>query len=299
MIQFNMRRFLSVARWDMTVNKRFYISQACAIMVLALLPVLLGYLYWWSQGYISFLGVRPGEEEILRGCQHDYAYAMAVIYSSVGNLLPLFGLGYMFHNLATRQGRTAELTLPASNAERFLWHALFSIVAPLLMFACSVLLAELLQLLLAVVFRCTSGVTSYILAYSVSAREAGRQLFMLDNASLLTACLCLSSFCYVSTFALGNAWKYRYNIIYTILAHMFFWIGIFILLMFLVGILSQMSWLGRLVDGLAFFQDFSAETIIYTAEILWLLFSLALLAGIWGLTYRLYCRAQITSRRNK
>lgn len=138
-----------------------------------------------------------------------------------------------------------------------------------------------------------------ILAYSASVSEAWNQLLERDNTSLLTACLCLSTLCYLSTFALGNAWKYRYNIIYTILAHMFFWIGIFILLMFLAGILSQMPWLGRLVDGLAFFRDFSSETIIYTAEILWLLFSLALLAGIWALTYRLYCRAQITSRRNK
>ena len=53
MIQFEMKRFLSVARWDMTINKKFYMSQVACLLALAVSPVVFQYLLWWSSGSIS------------------------------------------------------------------------------------------------------------------------------------------------------------------------------------------------------------------------------------------------------
>ena len=54
----------------------------------------------------------------------------------------------MFHNLRNRQGRIAELTLPASNIERFLWHAFVVLVGAHVWFLMSVGLAEILNAIL-------------------------------------------------------------------------------------------------------------------------------------------------------
>ena len=104
----------------------------------------------------------------------------------------------------------------------------------------------------------------------------------------------LSSLCYVSTFALGNAVKYRYNIILTWLAHMLFWVTLGLGSMFVFGLLMQI--LGR--DCFSHLViDINIDTPIWFA--LGSVLMLILLVGIWALTYWLYCRAQITTRRNR
>ena len=57
MIQFDMKRFLSVGRWDVTVNRRFYTNQATALLVLAVAPVVLRYLSAWAAGDVALFGM--------------------------------------------------------------------------------------------------------------------------------------------------------------------------------------------------------------------------------------------------
>ena len=293
MIQFEMKRFLSVARWDMTINKKFYMSQVACLLALAVSPVVFQYLLWWSSGSISifdFSGNTAGMNVPLKN-----TLDVGFFHVAVSSFIPIISLGYMFHNLVNKQGRIAELTLPASNAERFLWHTVFSLIAPMLVFGCSVLVADVVNLLFALLFGCLSTVTS--LTYSWLSTCVSGIFYLhssLEQFWWMFPFMTLSSLCYVSTFALGNAVKYRYNIILTWLAHMLFWVTLGLGSMFVFGLLMQI--LGR--DYFSHLViDINIDTPIWFA--LGSVLMLILLVGIWALTYWLYCRAQITTRRNR
>ena len=294
MIQFDMKRFLSVGRWDVTLNRKFYLNQAAGLLVLAAFPVLLRFLLWWAMGDVSLLGI--GHDGLDSGVSlASHASALAKFYSLVTGVMPIIGLGYMFHNMVHKQGRISELTLPASNVERFLWHALFCVVAPLAVFACSIVIADVLNLFLAVLFGCVSGVRSITLAWLTEEWEDPGVLGDLwAHPTLAYAALWLAVLCFISTFALGNAWKYRYNIIYTLLAHWLLWMVLGFVVMFACGVLVQVvsvEWLHSLD------WNFNPDGTVVLVVLCLLL--LALLAGIWRLTYKLYCDAQVTSRRNR
>lgn len=300
MIQFSMNRFLSVARWDVTINKRFYISQACALLAIATVPVLLRYLLWWVQGDVALFGRDIDQTWAMVEAQQSFAANMGKLYNVVSGMLPVVCLGYLLHNLATRQGRVAELTLPASNVERFVWHVVFWLVAPMLAFLVSLVVADQLHVLLSGVFGCPEGLESLLLSTLRDIPVQARDLVRQSDYPLAWASLYLSGFCFTSTFALGNAWKYRYNIIYTIMAHVGFWVVLLTGTLFLGGLLVQVvnpDWLLSLNLGLNW--NIAPKTVANLLSLAAFLFNLALLVGIWALTYRLYCRAQITSRRNK
>lgn len=293
MIQFEMKRFLSVARWDMTINKKFYLSQVAGLLVLAVAPVVFQYLLWWSSGSISIFDFSGNYGDVNVPLIKN-SLDMGLYYAIVSNFISIIYLGYIFHNLVHKQGRIAELTLPASNVERFLWHALFYLVAPLLVFGCCVLCADAVNLLFALLFGCLPLVSSLTYAWFDALAKGFVSFGSLDYSCWMVAFMILSSLCYMSTFALGNAIKYRYNIILTWLAHMLFWIVLSFGAMFVFGLLLQVC--GR--------ECFSHMVIdINVNQPIWFalgcLIMLILLVGIWALTYRLYCRAQITTRRNR
>ena len=58
---------------------------------------------------------------------------------------------FMFHNLVTKQGRISELTLPATNLERFLWHAGCSFLGTISVFMASVVVADIVHAILGLV----------------------------------------------------------------------------------------------------------------------------------------------------
>lgn len=224
MIQFDMKRFLSVGRWDVTVNRRFYTNQAIALLVLAVAPVVLRYLSAWAAGDVALFGM--GTAALYPAMDMGYCIGfMTGFYRFVFWVLPVVSLSYMLHNMVRKQGRIQELTLPASNVERFLWHLAFCLLAPMVVFFGSMLLADGINMLFAAVFGCFSQVRSLICAFFV------RPCFMpVDFSSGMGHPLLghsfevLSMLCFMSTFALGNAWKYRYNLIFTCLVHVVLWL---------------------------------------------------------------------------
>lgn len=294
MIQFDMKRFLSVGRWDVTVNRRFYTNQATALLVLAVAPVVLRYLSAWAAGDVALFGM--GTAALYPAMDMGYCIGfMTGFYRFVFWVLPVVSLSYMLHNMVRKQGRIQELTLPASNVERFLWHLAFCLLAPMVVFFGSMLLADGLNMLFAAVFGCFSQVRSLICAFFV------RPCFMpVDFSSGMGHPLLghsfevLSMLCFMSTFALGNAWKYRYNLIFTCLVHVVLWLVSGICLMFLAGAFLQFAGYACFADTYCNFDP--NGTVLFC---LLDLFMLALLVGIWALTYKLYCDAQVTSRRNR
>ena len=101
------------------------------------------------------------------------------------------------------------------------------------------------------------------------------------------------SFCYTRSFCLFNAWKYRYNIPWTFLFHFILWNVLGVLSIFIIfncfdsprEVEKIWNWLN---DG------GHVNTVLVCMNI----FAALLYIGIWFLTYRLYTRAQLTSKRN-
>lgn len=294
MIQFDMNRFLSVGRWDVTVNRRFYTNQAIALLVLAVAPVVLRYLSAWAAGDVALFGM--GTAALYPAMDMGYWIGfMTGFYRFVFWVLPVVSLSYMLHNMVRKQGRIQELTLPASNVERFLWHLAFCLLAPMVVFFGSMLLADGINMLFAAVFGCFSQVRSLICAFFVRPCSMPVDFSSGMGHPLLGHSFeVLSMLCFMSTFALGNAWKYRYNLIFTCLVYVVLWLVSGICLMFLAGAFLQFAGYDCFADTYCNFDP--NGTVMFC---LLDLFMLALLVGIWALTYKLYCDAQVTSRRNR
>ena len=134
--QFNFKRFLNVARWDLSVNSKFYTRSALLMVAVICMPVVLYYLYSMvMKSYLSFATI------------YDTAEGFATVINLIGLAYMIIASGYMFHNLLTKQGRINELTLPATNLERFIWHAVVVIVGVDVVFFAGVLTADLLHVL--------------------------------------------------------------------------------------------------------------------------------------------------------
>lgn len=297
MIQFDMKRFLSVGRWDVTVNKRFYTNQAIALLVLAVAPVVLRYLSAWAAGDVALFG-RDAAALYPAMDMGYWIWFIMGFYRFVFWALPVVSLSYMLHNMVRKQGRIQELTLPASNVERFLWHLAFCLLAPMVVFFGSMLLADGINMLFAAVFGCFSQVRSLICGFFFAPAPHCFKPFdicpeMVDHL-LIHSFGVLSMLCFMSTFALGNAWKYRYNLIFTCLMHVVLWFVLGICLMFLAGAFLQFAGYDCMADTYCNFDP--NGTVMFC---LLDLFMLALLVGMWALTYKLYCDAQVTSRRNR
>lgn len=294
MIQFDMKRFLSVGRWDVTVNRRFYTNQATALLVLAVAPVVLRYLSAWAAGDVALFGM--GTAALYPAMDMGYWIGfMTGFYRFVFWVLPVVSLSYMLHNMVRKQGRIQELTLPASNVERFLWHLAFCLLAPMMVFFGSMLLADGINMLFAAVFGCFSQVRSLICAFFVRPCSMPVDFSSGMGHPLLGHSFeVLSMLCFMSTFALGNAWKYRYNLIFTCLMHVVLWLVSGICLMFFAGAFLQFAGYDCIADMNCNFNP-NATVKFCLLD----LFMLALLVGIWALTYKLYCDAQVTSRRNR
>ena len=159
----------------------------------------------------------------------------------------------------------------------------------------SMLLADGLNMLFAAVFGIFSQVRSLTVAFFAQSSFMPADLgFGLAHSLLSHTFGVLSTLCFMSTFALGNAWKYRYNLIFTCLMHVLMWFVLGLCLMFFAGAILQFAGYDCIADMNCNFTP-NATVVFCLLD----LFMLALLVGIWALTYKLYCDAQVTSRRNR
>ena len=280
MKSFNFHRFLNVARWDLTVNSQFYTRSALLMLAVTCMPVVLYYLYG--------LLVIPDFMELNK---YDNTEGFNMSIALIGFAYLIISSGYMFHNLLTRQGRINELTLPSTNLERFLWHFVVIVFGVQLVYAFGVVLADVLHVLFrlaipgaqikSLAYNFLIGVWSVIPSFSDDSRiDFGLTLFI-----YIMMC------CYVRSFSLANAWKYRYNIPWTFF--IYFLLQTFVPLL-LLSVGTQFISIERVESFFNWISQTSPMAWIVGINIV----ALLLYVGIWLLTYRLYCRAQITTKRN-
>ena len=278
--QFNFKRFLNVARWDLSVNSKFYTRSALLMVAVICMPVVLYYLYSMvMKSYLSFATI------------YDSAEGFATVINLIGLAYMIIASGYMFHNLLTKQGRISELTLPATNLERFLWHAVVVIVGVDVVFFAGVLTADLLHVLFRLPIPNAEIHSITLAAYNYDFSE----LLELDefnkNTIGLIVFFFLMALCYVRSFSLVNAWKYRYNIPLTFFIYFLIQTFLPLLVLFIVTQFISPEFVSNLLNWL------NEKSITFWIVCLDIIAAL-LYVGIWLLTYRLYKRAQLTTKRN-
>ena len=114
---FDFNRFLNVARWDLSVNSKFYTRSALLMVAIICMPIVIYYLYNMLTNGFFFTTET-----------YDNIYSFVSIDTILGLVYTIITSGYIFHNLLTKQGRINELTLPATNLERFLWHVVVIVI---------------------------------------------------------------------------------------------------------------------------------------------------------------------------
>ena len=284
MKQFEFRRFAAVARWDLSVNSKFYTRSAILMMVFISTPIVLFYLY-----NMLFNGM------LLDGNTSDNVEDFDWILVRIGSAYAIISSGYMFHNLLTRQGRISELTLPATNLERFLWHVAVIVIGVPLVFFCGVVVADFLHFLFRLTIANADIQSLTAMYYWADMEEFGydaRIMSLWNNYGYeISLAVYIWMGCYLRSFSLFNAWKYRYNIPLTLLFYFLLWTILPLVMLFFVTIFISEEQLSAFMAWLA---DGDWHTYLVYADIIGIL----ILVGIWLLTYRLYAHAQLTTKRN-
>ena len=281
MKQFNFHRFIDVARWDLTINSKFYLRSSLLVIALCCFPILMYYFYSLLTGeYFDFYTTAV----------HDSIEPFVLMICFVGMLYSIIASGYMFHNLLTRQGRINELTLPATNLEKFVWHFLVIAVGTQIVFNIGVVCADLLHCFFRLGFPSeTRSITAefFVTGYTLKAyKEINIQGYYLMPLIVILI------YCYVRTFSLVNAWKYKHNIPLTVLFHFLLnnLFGLIVLAVVTTSFANSRAFLEFIetLDGL------NPNAIIISLYV----FAVLLYCGILYLTYWLYTRAQLITNRN-
>lgn len=282
---FSFKRFINVARWDLSVNSKFYTRSAIMMMAFISTPIVLFYLYnMLTKGFL------------LMGNTSDNVESFAMTIGLIGIAYSVISAGYMFHNLLTKQGRISELTLPATNLERFVWHAVVIMIGVPLVFFCGVVVADFLHFLFRLMIT-NADIQSLTAAYYWSDFEGwhnatpGLEDFMEDYGYELVTTIFIWGACYTRSFSLFNAWKYKYNIPITFLFYFILWTVLPLVLLFLGTMFFSEE---NVMNFMEWFKDANPHNIIIGVGIVGILVYI----GIWLLTYRLYSRAQLTTKRN-
>ena len=301
----NRQRFLNYAKWDLTINKSFYRTIAIVTMSLLFMVTILGFFIRFAEWRSDIaLMERDGVVDAIALLNEmsgapgvDGAAYVALIICSLA--MTVFA-GCINHPLRNKQGRITTLTLPATNKEKFMWHVLLMLGGGFLLCLVSYALADLLNAALSVVTFGAEGTRSLMGCIGGGISDVYSSLFLpvIKNGGgeaillvLIVMSMVLSYPFQITIFAFGNALKYKFNILITIIALQVVQFVLSILF-FIVGLSGAFVW----------FKNASADTLLYLSNIVFALLVVAqivLMVLMWRKSYSLYCKAQVTSPWNK
>ncbi len=275
----NFDRFKKVARWNFAVNRSQYLKLSLGLFLFMSVPYLL-----FITRSIWALALYRNTEFAVSSIPGDGMVAW--MWTCFLFAMPIL-CGYTFHNLLTKQSRIKELTLPASNGEKFLFHALVTVGGALLTYVVSFLVINLLQYL-------TVGLI-YGFSYANWLPINPFLFTRLDDDVITNGWLqlfaVLSWVAGFSTFVLGNAIKYRHNVIWTFLFH---W-ALSLVMMLVLGLVSA-SLVQTNLDWVKNLNEWQFKTLV---KVFFIGVPSLIIIFCWWMSYRLYTRAQITTLRNK
>lgn len=317
-MNFNKERFANFAKYDLTINKTFFRNMVfvtlAGVIGIAMLGFMMRYnIYRDVLTNTSEWGTPPAPGDF---SHYTWNYLTACYELGFIVLMMAIFAGCWAHNLRSKQGRITELTLPATNFEKFTWHALLTLVGGFVLCVVALLIADGLNALLTLMlFGAEHGVGSLtrsvgeFITFTTSASDTFGMPFISVNGNAAkmneeeitllhaTTFLIIASFlCETVIFFFGNALKYKYNIILTYIFLQVIGtigsIGFFIMTAVTAGDAIEM------VAG----SDLEGEDVanllaggFIAIGVLSILLSVLLM---WW-SYRRYTKAQITSTLNK
>lgn len=317
-MNFNKERFANFAKYDLTINKTFFRNMVFVTLAGVIGIAMLGFMMRYNIYRDVLTNTSEWSEPPVPGDFSHYTWNYITACYELGfiDLMMVIFAGCWAHNLRNKQGRITELTLPATNLEKFTWHALLMLVGGFVLCILSLLIADGLNALLTLMmFGAENGIGSIsqsigeVLTFTASADNffhmpsvsADGDVGMVDveGRNLLISC----SFAIICTFiaevlifVYGNALKYKYNIILTYIALQV--IGTILSILFFIFTAATM---GETVESLVE-SDLEGEDLvkIFTGCLYaYGVISLGFAALLCWWSYKRYTKAQITSSLNK
>ena len=314
MSNFDTKRFARYANFDLTINKNFYRNLALVLFVTIVGIVVLSFFMRWLTNSIN-------ANPVMYNDLLPTAFFILIVISCA---LCIAG-GCTLHSLRNKQVRIANLTIPATNLEKYAWHVLVYIGGCALTAVLAVAVADLVNFLMTLmVFKTTYGIESLFTTvfsgravmgiamlpreiFDVSmngipfpvdaplASEAYRSEWSRNTNAVWFSCIA-SIFFTAAIYSLGNSLKYKFNIPLTYILLQV--VGFILSILMLVG----MIWLTSNYDKTELllgepFQSFIENYHIYH----YLCGSLLIVAGVgffvWA--YRFYTKAQLCNKLNR
>lgn len=291
MEQFNRKRFGQVARYDLTINRTFYRNMAITIFAVLASVMLVGFSVRYAfkvNTEIDYAGVGMT------------ALMLTWLMMVIGNACA----GCIFHSLRNKQSRISSLTLPATNAEKFVWYVIVALGGGLLVNIASLLVCDILNALLSLlagfptehIYSLTRSVWS-IVTLQFDYEGMGWDIHLSNDEFFAYILRCylipyavMSYVWTLTAYAYGNAIKYRYNILLTMLA-------MYVLQMVIAILVIVIAMCAK-----AYGNELGEEEVIMGMKIIYytIMLIMAVTAELmWRDAWRRYRRAQVTSRLNR
>ena len=297
-MDFNKERFLNFGRYDLIINKSFYRTMA---LICIFGSTGIAFVAFFGRWLMANAFNRIDIEQLQDFWSYKNVTITALVLIMFTGIMHVIFAGCTFHNLRNKQGRISELTLPATNLEKYAWHLGLVIIGGTLAIILSLVCSDALNALLNLIFHPLEYQNSII--YSIYELMSFRYTYvngtsladMEEMQGLLSAIRFMSIAMSVSGFAffvLGNAIKYKYNIILTYITFEFSMSILTIIAIFIIKSLAENDSI-QINSG--------EEALAYvkaSANIVAILNYLLTVLYFW-LSYKLYKKAQITSGWNK
>lgn len=306
MSNINRQRFLNYAKWDLTINKSFYRNMTIATASIIFMVTIMGFFIRWT-GWKSTKAVIDAtmgdisshmENALLDKLSVDGTAAVIAIICALAMIV---FAGCINHPLRNKQGRITALTLPATNGEKFLWHVILMIGGGFLLCVVSLLLADLFNAALSLVTFGPEGVMSMTGAIVNNCIDLYKELDYLrtdeDASVFVNSLIIYMIICYPFTltiFAFGNALKYKFNILFTIIVLQV--IEFVFSILFLIGMISIGTTVSEWIDSI---DEETIFNIVLSLINITSVVMVGLMVFMWWKSYNLYCKAQVTSTWNK
>lgn len=306
MSNINRQRFLNYAKWDLTINKSFYRNMTIATASIIFMVTIMGFFIRWT-GWKSTKAVIDAtmgdissrmENALLDKLSVDGTAAVIAIICALAMIV---FAGCINHPLRNKQGRITALTLPTTNGEKFLWHVILMIGGGFLLCVVSLLLADLFNAALSLVTFGPEGVMSMTGAIVNNCIDLYKELDYLrtdeDASVFVNSLIIYMIICYLFTltiFAFGNALKYKFNILFTIIVLQV--IEFVFSILFLIGMISIGTTVSEWIDSI---DEETIFNIVLSLINITSVVMVGLMVFMWWKSYNLYCKAQVTSTWNK
>lgn len=327
---FNKERFVNFAKYDLAINKTFFRNMALVTVIGAIgisVAMFFGRYSMWKtmvgddmEKYEQMKAMAEGglESSFLTGVPGTYEHfntmpiTTLLLAEFLGIMIIIFS-GCWAHNLRNKQGRIMELTIPATNLEKYAWHSLLTIGGGIVLALVSLLCADAFNALFtwmlcpasdgfaSLTDKCLVGLLSLDLntLRGLFGGTQGPSWNGIESDEVFTSIFASVRFLfwasllyYLAIYHFGNSVKYKYNIILTLIT--LYVIEIVVGILFSVGMAfivgNQYDLDLHPSDGPTLLKGFA-----YTLGSIFLVIAVALPF----FSYRRYTRAQITSKLNK